>query len=165
MRENIQFNEYGICSEALWPYSDENVLNMPSGNCYHSAKDRGSVIGVRLLPHHTQRPNPHPDDILQLKACLCKNSPFIFGFHVYGNFEMWDGRAGSGIMPEPPLPLTHHHIGHAVMAVGYDDSIGRKGCVIVLNSWGKKWGNGGFFYMPYDIIVDPDICFDFWRVS
>ncbi len=35
---------------------------------------------------------------------------------------------------------------HAVVAVGYDDAKER---IIVLNSWGRDWGDKGYFYMPY----------------
>ena len=40
---------------------------------------------------------------------------------------------------------------HAVVAVGYDD---KRQCIIVLNSWGSIWGNGGYFFMPYNFIKD-----------
>lgn len=45
------------------------------------------------------------------------------------------------------------------MAVGYDD---QKEMFIVRNSWGKGWGDHGYFYMPYAYIRDPSKCEDFW---
>ena len=51
--------------------------------------------------------------------------------------------------------------GHAVLAVGYDDS---KQVFIVRNSWGKEWGDNGYFYMPYAFITDKNMCSDFWSI-
>ena len=51
---------------------------------------------------------------------------------------------------------------HAVMAVGYDDAARH---FIILNSWGDKFGDKGYFYMPYDFIVDPKNCHDFWKIE
>lgn len=48
--------------------------------------------------------------------------------------------------------------GHAVAMVGWDDSYSRNnfnnippknGAFIVRNSWGKNWGDGGYFYVSY----------------
>ena len=49
--------------------------------------------------------------------------------------------------------------GHAVMAVGYDDS---KGAFIVRNSWGTDWGIKGYFYLPYWYFTTPNAANDFW---
>ncbi len=49
--------------------------------------------------------------------------------------------------------------GHAVMAVGYDDNTR---LIKIRNSWGKEWGKKGYFFMPYDFIINPNYCDDFW---
>ena len=51
--------------------------------------------------------------------------------------------------------------GHAVMAVGYDNE---KQVFIVRNSWGLGWGDKGYFYMPYEYIINNDLCDDFWTI-
>jgi C1A family cysteine protease len=48
---------------------------------------------------------------------------------------------------------------HAVLVVGYDDA---KRLLIVRNSWGDKWGRGGYFYMPYDYASNPNLVWDCW---
>jgi len=37
---------------------------------------------------------------------------------------------------------------HAVLCVGFDDSTR---LLKFVNSWGSDWGNGGYFYIPYDL--------------
>jgi C1A family cysteine protease len=51
--------------------------------------------------------------------------------------------------------------GHAVMAVGYDDE---KKYMIVRNSWGKNWGDNGYFYMPYEYFSSDALSSDFWTI-
>lgn len=51
--------------------------------------------------------------------------------------------------------------GHAVMAVGYDD---RRQWFVVRNSWGKTWGDEGYFYMPYEFMQNTNYASDFWTV-
>ena len=40
---------------------------------------------------------------------------------------------------------------HAVMIVGWNDSMGSSGAWICKNSWGTGWGDDGFFYIGYGI--------------
>lgn len=51
--------------------------------------------------------------------------------------------------------------GHAACAVGYDDS---KEVFMVRNSWSRKWGDEGYFYMPYKFITHPRLAQDFWTI-
>ena len=51
--------------------------------------------------------------------------------------------------------------GHAVMAVGYDDTQCR---FIVCNSWGPGWGIKGYFTIPYAYLIDSNLADDFWTI-
>ena len=62
-------------------------------------------------------------------------------------------------MPKPDEKLLG---GHAVMAVGYDDTTE---VFVIRNSWGNKWGDKGYFYMPYKFITNTDLASDFWVVE
>ena len=51
--------------------------------------------------------------------------------------------------------------GHAVVAVGYDDSQQR---FIIRNSWGTGWGQQGYFTMPYAYLTERNLSSDFWTI-
>jgi C1A family cysteine protease len=51
--------------------------------------------------------------------------------------------------------------GHAVMAVGYNDS---KQWFVIRNSWGPKWGLKGYFTIPYAYLTDSQLADDFWTI-
>jgi C1A family cysteine protease len=85
-------------------------------------------------------------------------SPVLMGMTVYNSFES-DSVAKTGVMP---MPFKGDKVlgGHAVLAVGYDDS---KSVLIVRNSWGASWGDKGYFYMPY-AFVNKGFASDFWTL-
>ena len=64
---------------------------------------------------------------------------------------------------EIPLPETKDHVigGHAVLAVGYDDSTQT---FLVRNSWGANWGQAGYFTMPYAYLTTRGLSSDFWTI-
>jgi len=94
-----------------------------------------------------------------MKGCLAEGYPFVFGFTVYESF-MSQAVAQSG---EVSMPTTGERLegGHAVLAVGYDDS---PRTFIVRNSWRAGWGDKGYFYMPYAYLQDNNLADDFWTV-
>jgi C1A family cysteine protease len=83
-----------------------------------------------------------------LKDAIASNLSVVFGFTVYQSFES-PAVAQSGVLP---MPKPHEATvgGHAVVAVGYNDSQSQ---VIVRNSWGASWGDHGYFYMPYQYMT------------
>lgn len=50
--------------------------------------------------------------------------------------------------------------GHAMTIIGYDNDLK---CFIGINSWGKIWGKGGFFYLPYEYLLQ--YVHDIWTFS
>lgn len=139
----------GAPHEALWPYVIAQFRARPSRPAYTDAELHQAVLYQRLIPARDQ-----------LKGCLADGYPFVFGFSVYESFET-DTVATTGRVPMPK-PTERLLGGHAVLAAGYDE---KKRRFIVRNSWGQIWGMKGYFTMPYEFLLDPNLCDDFWRIT
>jgi C1A family cysteine protease len=138
----------GACDEANWPYKIERFRDKPSGPCYAEGKENQAIQYLRL----TQA-------LSQLKGCLAEGFPFVFGFSVYESFEGAEvAKTGHAGMPTANEAMLG---GHAVMAVGYDES---KQWFIVRNSWGGKWGMRGYFTLPYPYLLQASLSSDFWTI-
>lgn len=151
IRDGIKtINKIGVCHEELWPYNIEKFALKPEQKCYEDAQQHKSVVYEAL----------DGTNIQELKSCLAEGNTFVFGFQVYQYFES-EQMAYTGIL-RLPTPWEKCYGGHAVLAVGYDDS---KQAFIIRNSWGKEWGLNGYFYMPYDYIKKPTLACDFWTIK
>ena len=93
-------------------------------------------------------------------TCLAQGYPFVFGFSVYDSF-LTDTVAQTGLVPMPGL-LEAQSGGHAVLAVGYDQ---KRRQFLVRNSWSNAWGLGGYCWMPFEYLSDPDLSDDRWQIS
>lgn len=139
----------GACPEEKWKFDLKNLTVKPNYCCYVSGKNN-QVLQYLSVPH----------DLNQIKQCIALCHPIAFGFMVFSSF-MTEEVAITGIAPIPNPSFDSALGGHAVVAVGYDDS---KNALIVRNSWGTEWGLNGYFYMPYEYITTPGIAADFWTI-
>ena len=98
----------------------------------------------------------------------------MFGFTVYNG--PYNQARSSGEFPFP-CPKDRVLGGHAVVAVGYDDDVeitnnicegkpeGKptKGALLIRNSWGTRWGENGYGWLPYSY-VEAGLAVDFWSL-
>jgi C1A family cysteine protease len=139
----------GVCDEVSWPYEISKFTAEPPATCYAEALNNRATTYQRVA-----RTLP------QLKGCLANGFPIVFGFRVYQSFESAEvARTGEVPMPGPKEEALG---GHAVLAVGYDDSRGR---FLVRNSWGVGWGDAGYFTMPYAYLTERGLSSDFWAIN
>lgn len=82
----------------------------------------------------------------------------MFGFTVYNSIEQTDK---DGKIPFAS-PKEKSEGGHAIVTVGYDEKMKIKnkygkiettGALLLRNSWGKGWGEGGYGWLPYDYVL------------
>lgn len=128
----------GNCLDATMPYDISKFREKPSAAAEAEA-EAAKIDGFTLL-----------NGLDQLKEQLAKGNPAVFGYMVYKSF-MSPIVATTGKMPMPK-PNEQLLGGHAILVVGYDDA---QQVLIIKNSWGKGWGDKGYFYMPY-AYVTPD---------
>jgi hypothetical protein len=82
-----------------------------------------------------------------VKKSLVEGKPVIIGMNTPDSFIEARG------VWRPVESPDDFYGGHAMCVVGYDDKKDG-GAFEVLNSWGRKWGNGGFMWIPYKVFVD-----------
>lgn len=139
----------GYPKESLWPHRIQDFKKKPSSAAYNDAQKR------KLQSFHYARV---PQNLNSLATAIAEGNPIVFGFAVYESFS----KVGKNGMMPMPKKGERVNGGHAVAIFGYDAN---KKVFIVRNSWGKNWGDQGYFYMPFDFALDPDHCADFWVVK
>jgi C1A family cysteine protease len=131
-----------------WPYDITKFEEKPPAVAYQDAAKNKVMLYQRV--NRT---------LNQFKGCLASGYPFVLGFTVYDSFESAQvARTGQLNMPQPGEQVAG---GHAVMAVGFDDGLQR---FIIRNSWGDSWGMKGYFTMPYQYLMEPNLSDDFWTI-
>lgn len=155
---------FGIPPEDYWRYDEAKFDEEPPQFCYALAQSYQAVPGkyYRLDTPQT----PREELLARIKSHLASNLPAMFGFTVY---ESIDQAGASGRIP---YPSKQDKIagGHAVVAVGYDDKLTvenkfggdeTEGAVLIRNSWGRGWGEGGYGWLPYAYVLG-ELADDWW---
>ncbi len=139
----------GVCPESIWPYDIDRFKVRPKTQCFKEALKHQAIVYQRI----------DNGSIGALKSCLASGYPFVFGFSVYESFDSAEvTKDGLVRLPEKEERLLG---GHAVVCVGYDDATER---FSVLNSYGKDWGDEGYFTMPYAYLTNKYLSDDFWTI-
>lgn len=149
LRDGIKtLAKIGACREKLWDYSVDHVFTQPPTSAYQEAANHKILAYLKL------------ETLDQIRQCLSEGSPVAFGFRVFESFESLEV-AHTGLMPVPKVGERELG-GHAVLAVGYDDTAQT---LLVRNSWGPEWGEKGYFRMPYEIVARLGMARDFWTIQ
>lgn len=158
----------GAAAEPLMPYRE---------NAYRIGPTDAAYANGRLHPITEYYACNNP---AEMQAALGAGHAFTFAFMVYENFQ---GVAGeTGMMPNKPAVAAPRGA-HQVVAYGFDPEMRLPGwglgAYACMNWWGGDWGipdpmyaHGpenvrrrlGCFWMPAEIMGDPDWTFSFWTV-
>jgi C1A family cysteine protease len=150
---------FGIPPTKYWPYNVADFDIEPPAFCYSFAQSYKATRYYRLDPLG----QPPSDTLKMVKTFLAAGLPSMFGFSVYSSIP--DIGEGTGEIPFPQ-PGDGFLGGHAVVAIGYDDSkeiAGKRGALLIQNSWGDYWGEGGYGWLPY-AYVEQGLAVDFWSL-
>ena len=141
---------YGMCFESTWPYIISKFGIAPTAAMLAEGANYQALFYALLDPSNT----PTSTILSNAKNMLAAGYPFEFGFDVRDSFM---SIGANGLMPYPQAGEGLRG-GHAVLAVGYNDTIrcpntNAAGAFLVRNSWGASWGLAGYFWMPYEILT------------
>ncbi len=156
----------GVPAEKYWPYKIDNY-DLDPGPFVYSVADNYETL--KYFGHDPIGSKiPYPAVLDSVKKYLEAGIPSMFGFWGFPSFESSDVKGGI------PYPAEGEKAewGHAVVAVGYDDTIKIKniisdkettGAFLIRNSWGKEWGDKGYGWLPYDYVLN-NLALDFWSL-
>ena len=155
---------FGVLPEKYWPYITADYDKEPTPFCYSFSQNYQALIYYRLDTAGTTKPQL----LTKIKTNLAAGLPSMFGFKVYSSIQ-------KPVNPgDIPYPTTGEKVlgGHAILAIGYDDSKKIKnptsgaittGAIKIRNSWGTGWGASGYGWLPYDYII-KGLAVDWWTL-
>ncbi len=126
--------EQGTCRQELWP--DEKPAPAKPERVLISDSEK----------HHLDA-TPHPIALDDVRKVLSAGCPVHVAINTGPLFSQV-GRDGVFNAAEPP---SGFHGRHAMLIVGYTGNF-----YIVKNSWGEKWGDQGYCYIPKSVLADSD---------
>ncbi len=139
----------GVVDEVLYPYITSKHGQQPPTN-----------LNVYASRNRVLRYSPLRNDIQTLKTCLDSGHPFSFGILVFSSF-VTNAVTRTGNVPLPNTRTERMLGGHALCAVGYDDTLQ---VFKFVNSWGRGWGSNGYGTIPYSYITSRSLAGDFWVI-
>ncbi len=156
---------FGAPPEKYWAYTISTFDEEPSAFVYALGQNYQAVSYYRLDP-----PGTAPTNLLNtIKANLRMGLPSMFGFTVYDS--IYQANTSGAI----PFPFSGDSVigGHAVVAVGFDDAKEIRhtaanaaptiGALLIRNSWGTGWGEGGYGWLPYEYVL-RGLAVDWWSL-
>ncbi|CAD5231128.1 unnamed protein product [Bursaphelenchus xylophilus] len=120
--------EKGLCTEKDWPY-DLDDMDTPIPQC----TKKPVAAKIKEITSVSDE-----DD---MKVSLYENGPLLAEIQAGGNlFRDYH----SGVM-DPPTPPDGWNINHGVVIIGYGTTENGTDYWTIKNSWGKGWGDHGYF--------------------
>lgn len=135
-------SESGVCSEELCPYGDGDKLIQPSEQAYEEAKSRLVKCAQNVeVSHHA------------ITSALAEGYPVAISLRLFDSFQA----DANGFVYRPTAQeIQAGDTGnHAMVVCGFSEE---DKVYIVRNSWGTKFGDRGYCYIPFSYIDDPDLC-------
>lgn len=133
----------GVMPERDWPYNISKFATDPRHRDIWKLDSSYRVVGRTVDAW---------------KRVFTQRQTIAFGFSVFDSFES-QRVADTGIVPYPDTTREQMLGGHEVLAVGYLKSHPEH--VLVRNSWGDDWGDGGYCLFPWSYIMDRNLADDF----
>jgi C1A family cysteine protease len=145
--------KFGLPAERFWPYDPAAVGRVPDPYVYAFNAEYRDVLYVRV----DAAMQSGVQTLEAVRSLLAAGFACALGFGVPSSLTN---------EPEIPFPSRFDSIrtGHAVTAVGYDDDLrirSARGALLIRSSWGPKWGQDGYGWLPYRYVTDH-LAADVW---
>jgi hypothetical protein len=93
-----------------------------------------------------------PEGLANLRTLITFGIPIAFGAWLYHDFAPYRGDPVPYVGSLPWAQGPNGKVGHVMMVIGYDESLGPNGSILVQNSfgstWGSQWnGSGGYVWI------------------
>lgn len=132
--------KYGTCYESTWDYTQAHLLAVPNDTAVAEAENFKILSYAQITG----------DVLPQIKTSLAQNIPVLLTMYVHPEFFKLTGPWQThnwNYTTSQSNPLQGLH---EVLVIGYDDASNR---LLIENSWGPGWGDGGFFGLLYDALA------------
>lgn len=131
--------EQGICLETLHPYT-HLLSDEPSADAYLDGEKRRITKAFNV-----------DIDEKSIKSAIQEGYPVAISLKIFDSFY-----TTSGFITRPSeKEIASADYGyHAMVVVGYSDETRY---FVLRNSWGEKFGEKGYCYIPYSYICDPEL--------
>ena len=137
----------GAATWSSMPYTDAECSTLPNATAEQEAAN------FRIRSWGTLR------TVTDVKAQLANRRPVVVGINVFPSLSRL---SGSNSVYTDYSGASEG--GHAVTIVGYDDDrFG--GAFKIINSWGTRFGDGGFFWLPYSALANSNVVFELYSVE
>jgi hypothetical protein len=130
----------GVCSEKSWPYDESKQHMEPPQFCDVEAQ------AWKIGEYRQLKPKSFGDTpmLTYIKHAVASGRPVVLDMpwtktlDALGANKNWKTHVAD--------PYVDSQGKHAVCVIGYDDSASR---LLIQNSYGPQWGDGGFFGLEY----------------
>jgi C1A family cysteine protease len=136
---------YGSVPESDFPYLASSKQNDETARLGFLTAQPSSELTAKGKKNRILTGYKSVTTLSGVKKGLSDGTPVVLAMYVFSNMG---STPKSGLLPMP-TSKDKFEGGHAVLAVGYDNE---KRVIIVRNSWGSDWADGGYFYMPYEYL-------------
>ncbi len=147
-QENARIiKQLGAATWASYPYLASDDEGLGPEAAWRSAP-------LHRISSYTSVYNPSPSTVVSLvKEQLGLGRPISFAMDA----NQYSSAFADGNKVMSAQEYVHASYNHGQTIVGYDDALsddGDVGAFKVANSWGKSWGQGGYYYVTYEAIKE-----------
>jgi hypothetical protein len=126
-----------------FPYDERSCRSTPSPQQKQSA----APFRIKGYNRLTKGGNNYSPDLNGIRQHLAQGVPVIIGMQVGGTF-MHQMRGKKVWVPTQRDYGLYGFSGHAMCVIGYDDQL-EGGAFLIMNSWGRDWGQNGSAWVRY----------------